>query len=254
MVRSDGARSTLSNAKTVSRGKLMMKVFTAAFFLTIVIVEAAAAAVPSEAAFYTFMGRIAERLIIVILAGCSLYFGYNLFRITTQQAGEMIASGKNWKFRMAQVGPGVFFALFGTVVLACALYQGPSWSETDPITQKISHLTGVFPNIDNGKPDTNAEILKGINSLILLRTRIKLLPNSHDETELSRIVEVLEPLRRDIVDALLGKGRYNEWAALNQRQTTDPANFERTMRTDTDLRQRYNKVEDLLSTRITEPQ
>lgn len=58
-----------------------------------------------------------ERLLIVIAASMAMWFGYNLFikGIDKDQKGQL--TGNGWKVKMQSVGPGVFFALFGSVVL-----------------------------------------------------------------------------------------------------------------------------------------
>lgn len=58
-----------------------------------------------------------ERLVIVAGAITSLYLGYRLFvsGFDSEQSAE--ASGRGFTIRLMKVGPGVFFALFGTIVM-----------------------------------------------------------------------------------------------------------------------------------------
>jgi hypothetical protein len=68
------------------------------------------------------ISRSLERLLIVVFAGASLWMGWQLFlRVanTTDQQAEF--SYKDMVVRLQRVGPGVFFALFGAVVLSISL-------------------------------------------------------------------------------------------------------------------------------------
>jgi hypothetical protein len=67
------------------------------------------------------LGRVVERLLVCVFAGTSLGYGWNLFRvgIVGDQSAEF--GGAGWKANLRKVGPGVFFALFGALVLVFAL-------------------------------------------------------------------------------------------------------------------------------------
>jgi hypothetical protein len=67
--------------------------------------------------------RAAERTIIALFAGVSLILGYRLFKlgIIDQQKGEM--GWGNLKVKLLSVGPGVFFAMFGTVVFGILAFR-----------------------------------------------------------------------------------------------------------------------------------
>jgi hypothetical protein len=85
------------------------------------------------------LGRVIERLLVCVFAGTSLAFGWNLFRVgvVAQQSAELAT--KDWRVNLKRVGPGVFFALFGSVVLAFALHS--------PLEITVSRLDpGVKPN------------------------------------------------------------------------------------------------------------
>ncbi len=68
--------------------------------------------------------RAIERIIIVMFAGTSIILGWHLFKIgvVSPQSGTFV--GKGFKFSLQKVGPGIFFSLFGTVVLSTALIYG----------------------------------------------------------------------------------------------------------------------------------
>lgn len=66
-------------------------------------------------------GRVIERLFIVGFSGMSMLLGWNLFvrGVVVEQEAEGVF--KDWKITLRKVGPGVFFALFGSAVLVFAL-------------------------------------------------------------------------------------------------------------------------------------
>jgi hypothetical protein len=88
------------------------------------------------------ISRCIERILTVLIYGCSLGFGWNLFRvgIVTEQQGEL--SSGNWKITLKKVGPGVFFALFGVIGL---------------ITSVSSPLRVGSPVSENSRPSAKVE-------------------------------------------------------------------------------------------------
>ena len=75
------------------------------------------------------MMRGIERMLGVLIGGCSIYFGYRLFFLeaskrAAREAGgsASLSVGSKFSFAMQQVGPGVFFALFGALVVGSAMF------------------------------------------------------------------------------------------------------------------------------------
>ncbi|NML18268.1 hypothetical protein [Azohydromonas caseinilytica] len=65
--------------------------------------------------------RGVERLIVVLFGGASIYFGYKLFEKAYQEFGELTAEAAGNKLSIKRVGPGVFFASFGMLILVTSL-------------------------------------------------------------------------------------------------------------------------------------
>ena len=62
--------------------------------------------------------RMFERILVVLVGGLSIYLGYRLFfhlPMEKRSGGELTFPGM--KVVLTRVGPGVFFAAFGSVVL-----------------------------------------------------------------------------------------------------------------------------------------
>lgn len=57
------------------------------------------------------------RLATVLVAAMSIYFGYRLFYIVTERQGKLKIQNQEYSLQLSDVGPGVFFALFGAVVI-----------------------------------------------------------------------------------------------------------------------------------------
>jgi hypothetical protein len=70
--------------------------------------------------------RAIERVFVCLFAGMSLVLGWNLFRVGILDPQSAQLDTKTWKLKLARVGPGVFFALFGATVLV--------WSVNAPLS------------------------------------------------------------------------------------------------------------------------
>lgn len=69
-----------------------------------------------------------ERLLGVVIGGCSIYFGYRLFFLHASKGAEnpadgsaSLSLGSKLNFAMQRVAPGVFFALFGAVIVGSSM-------------------------------------------------------------------------------------------------------------------------------------
>jgi hypothetical protein len=105
--------------------------------------------------------RFIERILVVLIGGASIYFGYRLFSSVPGQS-----DGKGtFKFPMhtsvilTKVGPGVFFALFGTVAICIALLQ-PQVT-TLPDGSKVSYAGEVMA-ASNARADGRALLRREI--------------------------------------------------------------------------------------------
>lgn len=74
----------------------------------------------------TIVMRFVERLIVVLGACLALYCGYKLFLAMPSRehgAGQLDLPG-GVSIHISRVGPGVFFSLFGAVILAMSFHYG----------------------------------------------------------------------------------------------------------------------------------
>lgn len=77
----------------------------------------------SSLLIYPVLMRMIERIMSVVIGGFAIYFGYRLFLSLPEQApgsGRFKLPGGTSLY-LTRVGPGVFFSLFGTVLVCFAL-------------------------------------------------------------------------------------------------------------------------------------
>jgi hypothetical protein len=162
----------------------------------------------------------------------------------------MVASGSGWKLQISQVGPGVFFALFGAAVLIYTLNSKVTTNgiaTTNSTDQKDSFtVSSALPAGAPANPSTSRDYLIALTTL---SHEIKTLTPANPELKkLDPVFGTLEPLRRDLLDDALGsKGRYAEWYRLNQMRENDPAGLSQTLQGDTALRKRFEESDETLN-------
>lgn len=78
--------------------------------------------------------RALERILVVLASAMSIFLGYRLFlAIPRQQSGEgKLELPGGVSIFVTRVGPGVFFALFGAVVIAFSLHESITYAQEDP--------------------------------------------------------------------------------------------------------------------------
>jgi hypothetical protein len=84
--------------------------------------------------------RAIERIIAICVAGVCIYLGYRLFIKLPEQSdssGKVILPG-NISIYLSRIGPGVFFALFGAVIIGFSVYSSLSINQT--VTSKPGGL------------------------------------------------------------------------------------------------------------------
>lgn len=69
--------------------------------------------------------RFMERIIAVAIGGLAIYLGYRLFRLVPESKDSegRVTFTKDLSIVVSRVGPGVFFALFGALVVGFSIYR-----------------------------------------------------------------------------------------------------------------------------------
>jgi hypothetical protein len=93
------------------------------------------------------IGRVIERLLVILFGGLALFFGWRLFIVGVVDPQIAEIKFKGWKVTLRQVGPGVVFAALGIAVTAFALYRpleisgSGKTADTAAGTRRVSYLT-----------------------------------------------------------------------------------------------------------------
>ncbi len=109
--------------------------------------------------------RAAERILVVAVGGLAIYLGYRLFLSIPERdrsSGKLELPGGISIF-LTRIGPGAFFALFGSVVIALSFQYGVTVSEPvniDPSQESLSagdtaserRYSGIVPRSHDHDP------------------------------------------------------------------------------------------------------
>ena len=159
--------------------------------------------------------RAIERLLIVLFGGMSLILGWYLFKLGILKRQEAELSGAGWKIKLMNVGPGVFFALFGSIIFIVAALR-PVSLEVPNSKRPITNDNQISANYAIGGQSMNLELTlddcKAINTVKHFFVGVKLEPA--EEQFLKRAIDKLEILKRKHVFAKYPnmKDKYDNWA------------------------------------------
>jgi len=93
------------------------------------------------------IGRVIERLLVLLFGGLALFFGWRLFIVGVVDPQIAEIKFKGWKVTLRQVGPGSVFAALGIAVTAFALYRPLQISDSAKVAdtaaggRKVSYFT-----------------------------------------------------------------------------------------------------------------
>ena len=126
-----------------------------------------------------------ERLVAMAIGALSIALGYHLFRVGVVGDQEGIFEKGDFKLHLVRVGPGVFFSLFGAVLVGYVAYvqvelrevvefvdtkQKPASVPAEPIQRRTIEVVGYSPGrvgeLRRLIPATNSlrDIVKELNS------------------------------------------------------------------------------------------
>jgi hypothetical protein len=128
-----------------------------------------------------FAFRALERLVAVMIGGMAIYLGYRLFFTIDGGAGNArVSLPGDVTIMISRVGPGVFFALFGTLVVAASFYYAIKYQEISQSAREstiMRELNGIGaaaePGVREGRDATDASADQG-QALELESNRLRL--------------------------------------------------------------------------------
>jgi hypothetical protein len=162
----------------------------------------------------TEWGRALERLLVVLFGGLAMYYGFKLFSMVSSHEGELSAKGSTWQFKMVRVGPGVFFGLFGTVIVTYALVQSPTILRKSDGTTEVR---GGTPAVDASR-SSEIGTLRAIATIKAFTASAGEKPTAKQLEVLRRAVEDLELVQAKVIDAQFGQGSYADWRRLKEKE------------------------------------
>ena len=116
------------------------------------------------------------RLATVLVAAMSIYFGYRLFYIVTERQGKLKIQNQDYSLQLSDVGPGVFFELFGAVVIIVVTiwqpYSEKTTTSADGSIQKISRDPANSSNITFAEELENLCVNTQVEAIFLQGTEL----------------------------------------------------------------------------------
>ena len=100
-----------------------------------------------------FYAIVIYRCIIALSGALAIYLGYRLFFVVLARQGELsVKTGENYELKLRNVAPGVFFALFGAVILAASLAKDIKTETTDAKKMALPYADQGEPQPAHGSP------------------------------------------------------------------------------------------------------
>lgn len=146
------------------------------------------------------------RILVVCISGISIFCGYKLFYLVTERQGNLKIEGKDATVTLSDVGPGVFFALFGSAVLVATLLTQPySESSTESTTEdgtivSTSRAPASTSTLSLSSEMENLCVEDNVESYFL--EGLELLKAIETGKEQSPYTEISEDLSRKIISHL----------------------------------------------------
>jgi hypothetical protein len=180
---------------------------------------------------------------VVAAALTAIILGWNLFTraIIIDQSGTI--SVGDWKVELKSVGPGIFFSLFGTIVLVYVLLKPAQYSvSASPSPEPTVSVTAVGspgPTIavtamGVGTPSdlVTRSYVRAVNTIVQIQAQIAAQPAgsaatllSAQASDLADATHLLEQYRLGVLVQKFGPQRVSEW----EKYGTTYRNSKRTL-------------------------
>lgn len=178
----------------------------------------------------TIVSRSIERLFIILIGGLSVYLGWNLFKLPIPNDGGAEIKHGELQIVLRRIGPGVFFALFGTAVTAFSLAY-PVHYEDFRSPSKQSNSSAPNDAIERrewtGASGNNRDILR--SKTRALNTAIKAIELRGDENvrraafnDLALAASDLRVIRDDLIQLQFGTNLVALWTAKGKDYLKNP--------------------------------
>jgi hypothetical protein len=133
--------------------------------------------------------RFIERIVSVVIGGLAIFLGYRLFLKvpTTQDSQGKFVLPWNISIVLTRIGPGVFFALYGAIIVAYALHQSVTFTR-EPVPATAGTTVAEKQDFRGVGPSA------GVDAAALLRARMQIAFLSQAQRSLSKDASDAEKL------------------------------------------------------------
>jgi hypothetical protein len=164
--------------------------------------------------------RMIERIVAVLIGGLSIYLGYRLFfhlPYEKSHQGELELPGV--KIVLSRVGPGIFFGVFGTLVMYYSL--------TNPVVNKKGNGEEfIGASVQSGQAVSNTMVTstpqqrsKALTSIEMLNCVERLLGGMTEDTLVTKLSIAIRDAKRAL---LLSVWDQDDWGSVERLSITGP--------------------------------
>jgi hypothetical protein len=201
-------------------------------------------------------GRAGERILIAIIGGISIWLGDRLFSITTRSSSSAELDGKAFKLRLHDVAPGVFFCLFGVLLLGYLVVNPPTISEAADVSNKSAPASELryAGGMGGGarKQDEQDLIAKRIRAINFYTDQTDKIAITLPKVELKRLQEyaqLLKNLRVEAASGILSPAELEAYRDHSQQEIDRPADFADAMKENEKMSHDYQHAKEILDAR-----
>jgi len=192
--------------------------------------------------------RGTERILIVLIAGLSIFLGYRLFHLAVASEGEFAGKGYGASVTMRRIGPGVFFAFFGAAVLIFSIRA--SLSEPGGLSAD-SHSGAVKAGVTYWGDASGSDLIDNArvrDAIAAIRDLGSLPPRNNlsgDQLNQSNhAISILTAFKSDLLACTFGQSKLDTYGKVQAAFNQDPANYQKHV-SDADL-VTYRQVKTVL--------
>jgi len=180
----------------------------------------------TQAATIMVVERALERLLIVLIGGLCVYFGFRLYFVVASQKATLEASAKGYLLKLRDVGPGAIFCLIGCSLLAWSIFVQPRYEYTYSGVTGDTSTPSASPKVSvsyAGALDANTatRIKREMHAIAFAKSRLAASANDHEaaDPELEHAYKDLDSARLDLVRPYLSE---DDVATYLQFNNADP--------------------------------
>ena len=163
--------------------------------------------------------RMTERIIAVLIGGFSIYLGYRLFfHLPFEKSHEGTLELPGVKIVLSRVGPGIFFGVFGTLVMYYSLTT-PVEIDNEGTFIGATARTDSPPGVPFNDTATPQQRSKALTSIQMLNCADRLLRKESNSDLTDNISLALRDARRAL---LLSVWNSDDWGPVEHLAISGP--------------------------------